>query len=89
MTRAKRVLVKEPVMPHRWPHAPSMPCGRLLDCKRNRTLLLVHLDDDHCRTCLLEFQQVTGVTQPIGPRALANRLHGLSSERCCRQCTVA
>ena len=51
------VLVKEPVMPHRWAHAPSMLCCTLLEWKGNGTLLLVHLDDNHHGSCLLEYQQ--------------------------------
>jgi hypothetical protein len=34
-----------------------MLCCTLLEYKRNGTLLLVHMVDDHHGTCLLEFQQ--------------------------------
>jgi hypothetical protein len=51
------LLVKEPVMPHRWAHAPTMLCCTLLEYKGNGSLLLVHLDDNHHGTCLLEYQQ--------------------------------
>jgi hypothetical protein len=57
--RARRVLAKEPVMPRRWARARArMLCCTLLDCERNDTLLLVHLDNDHQGTCLMEFQRV-------------------------------
>jgi hypothetical protein len=50
------VVVREPLLAHRWAHAPTMLCCTAFALMGNGTVLVVHLDDNHHGSCLLDYQ---------------------------------